>query len=221
VRALRKLEKTKEMLKELGVNLKDYSVPENRKPLPVSVKTRLGFIEHEIETWIPKLLEMQPAAISLHGRTFKQLYSGDANWEVIGAAAKLVHAYNAAHPESDPVLILGNGDVNSREKAFELAKQYNVDGVLIGRATWGDPWVFLPKEQKPAEQDWNTKVPVILEHARIHFRLFPKQFVSIRKHLAWYFHGFDGASEMRQRMVRTNSADEVENIISSSNILTR
>ena len=172
-----------------------------RKQLPVSIKTRIGYSDNTVRTWIPQLLENSPAAISLHGRTFKQLYGGSADWEAIADAAKL--ACNSK------TLILGNGDIKSVEEAEEKIKQYNVDGVLIGRAALGNPWIFAGKSAGPAAR---------LQAAVIHAKLFEKiygtkHFVPMRKHLGWYCKGFANAVETRLKLINSGSAREVAEII--------
>lgn len=212
-RMLRKLTATREKLNQLGTKT------QQRQLIPVSIKTRIGWSENEVETWIPQLLKAEPAAISLHGRTFKQLYSGKADWETIARAAELVKIHNSDPKTKEKTLLLGNGDVQNREQAIEYAQKYGLDGILIGRACLGDPWIFLPEAKRPQTQE--QKIPLILEHTRMYEQLFPKHFFAIRKHLAWYFKGFPGASELRQELVRANSYAQVEQIIFRSQSLTR
>lgn len=178
--------------------------------LPVSVKTRVGVSSvSEMEEWIQALCEVRPANISLHGRTLKQLYQGSADWEAIGRAAEIVHK-NGLH-------ILGNGDVNSLSDAAEKVERYGVDGVLIGRAAQGNPLVF-----RGIEPDSKQRLAWAVEHARVYEQLFKpadaqpddvRWFLPMRKHLAWYAHGFPGASELRTLLMRTKSAGEVELVI--------
>lgn len=172
-----------------------------RKTIPVSVKTRTGYTENTVYDWINRLLEAKPDAISLHGRTFKQLYGGQADWEAIALAAKLAHAKKT--------VILGNGDVTSLAEARTKAKIYGVDGVLIGRAALGNPWIFRDIVPAPAAR---------LKAAVWHSRLFEaicgkKHFVPIRKHLGWYCKGFPHAVETRLKLMNSNNADEVEQIV--------
>lgn len=170
--------------------------------VPVSVKTRIGYDEAD-PTWWKFLSTQGLAAVTIHGRTFRQLYQGSADWEAIGEAAKII--------KSDKTIFLGNGDVETRQKAEELSIKYGTDGVLIGRGAQGNPWVFDPKVKGIGVKD---KLMVALEHARKFEEIFPQdRFFIMRKHLAWYARGFDGASELRQKLVLTNSANEVEKIL--------
>ena len=169
--------------------------------IPVSVKTRIGYDQSDPEWW--KFLATQDlTAVTVHGRTFKQLYQGKADWEAIARAATLI--------KQSGTIFLGNGDVESIADAKEKIEKYGVDGVLIGRAAEGNPWVFVDNEVGVGE-----KLRVAVEHARKFEEIFPEdRFFIMRKHLAWYARGFDGASELRQKLVVTNSADEVEKVIS-------
>lgn len=182
----------------------EHASVRTRKPLPVSIKTRIGYNSNIVEEWIKHLLEEEPVNISLHGRTLKQMYSGNADWEAIAKAAKLIHQTKTT--------ILGNGDIKDLKDAHEKIRQYGVDGVLIGRATFGNPWIFQGKEATIEE-----KLSIALEHARLHEKIFtPKFFFPMRKHLAWYCRGFPGASEVRQQLMQTNNSGDVEKILSMS-----
>ncbi len=173
-----------------------------RQLLPVSVKTRIGYNSVVIEDWVKFLLETEPANISVHGRTLQQMYSGEANWEAIAKAAQVIHQTSTT--------VLGNGDIKSLVDAEEKIKKYEVDGVLVGRATFGNP-AFFNKNKQPTLPE---KLKIAIEHAELHEKTFgPKLFVSMRKHLTWYCRGFDGAAEIRQELMQTTSAAEVKNIL--------
>ena len=117
---------------------------QKKRQVPVSVKTRVGFDEKITTGWISILLEVKPTVIALHGRTLRQAYGGEADWEEIGRAVKLAHDFSQKNSQPR-TLILGNGDVKSYEQAIEKVEKYGVDGVLIGRASFGNPFVFQPK----------------------------------------------------------------------------
>lgn len=181
--------------------------------LPVSVKTRIGVDKIVVEEWVETLMEVEPANISLHGRTLKQLYQGSADWEAIGRAAKIVHKHGG--------YILGNGDVMSRQDGMDKVKQYGVDGFLIGRAAEGNPAIFLQGSvpcnvcgEQGTEPCIHKRLSWMVEHAQIYERVFGRDnFMPMRKHLAWYCKGFEGAVEMRTKLMQTNSADEVQEIV--------
>ncbi len=202
---------------------------EKRRPIPVSVKTRIGFSEIVIDDWIRHLLEVAPAAISIHGRTLRQGYRGEANWEMI---AKAVEA-----AAGSGTLIIGNGDLQSLNEVVERVRQTGVDGVLIGRAAVGNPWVFHKKEIARAvlksgqhgssdaamEQGIPQKTVsrherfyVALQHARLYQAMNGEQFFNgMRKHLGSYCRDFPGAKALRAKLVRTHNVSEVESLINA------
>ena len=161
--------------------------------------------------WIQHLLEVDPVAIAIHGRTLRQGYGGEADWSEIG------HAVETARGSG--IMIFGNGDVQNRQQALEKVKQYGVDGVLIGRGTFGNPWVF-----KDEEVDITTKAQVTLEHSRYFEELFKDRenyrFLPMRKHLGWYIRSVDNAAEIRRELMQTESAAEVEKILKKYQLLT-
>ncbi|MBQ6438234.1 tRNA-dihydrouridine synthase [bacterium] len=174
--------------------------------LPVSIKTRLGYDHNVAAQWIPFLLQFHPARLTVHGRTLKQGYTGHADWAAIAAC---VHYRDQISPST---LLFGNGDVRSLAQASERAAQTGVDGVLIGRAAIGNPWVFT--SQTP---DLATRARTALEHAQVFERLNRQRdkysFAPMRKHLAAYVGGFAGARDLRARLVLTNSSLEVADLV--------
>lgn len=182
--------------------------------LPVSVKTRIGINSDVAEEWMSTLMEVKPACISLHGRTLRQLYRGRADWDAIARAAVVVHKAGGH--------ILGNGDVKSVQQAAYSVQQYGVDGVLIGRAAEGNPWVFNESQSSDhsskitqGSELWKRRqIEWMVEHARKFEEIFGEgNFMPMRKHLAWYCHGFEGAVELRMRLMQTNNASEVKRVI--------
>ncbi len=204
-----------------GKNIDDVGLPESivaevkkmqpqpveRKLLPVSVKTRIGYNSVVVEEWVKHLLETRPVNISLHGRTLKQLYSGQADWDAIARAAEIIHQTDTT--------VLGNGDIKTLEDAKTRIKQYGVDGVLIGRAAFGNPWIFQNKDH--SEISIEEKFAVALEHSRLYEKLFGERlFFPMRKHLAWYCKGFTNASEIRQKLMQTANSNDVASILMAS-----
>ena len=165
-------------------------------------KLELGSMRPITKEWISALLEEKPEAIALHGRTLKQQYSGLASWEEI---AKAVEA-----AKGTGTLILGNGDVNSYQDAIEKVEQYGVDGVLIGRGSFGNPFVF-----KKDKQDINI-FEVALEHCKLYEETYKdrekNRFLPMRKHLGWYVKGISNAKEVRMKLFRCESSDDVEEV---------
>jgi tRNA-dihydrouridine synthase len=187
-----------------------------RRPIPLSVKTRIGYDSIVVEEWIQTLLEENPAVITLHGRTLKQGYKGDADWAAIGRAVEVARNSKA--------LVLGNGDLKDMETVHRRVSETGVDGVLLGRAAQGNPWIFRAKDQvkralrSPVELtmvrsrsvDLEERFRVLLEHSR-HFEKtnMIRNFVGMRKHLAWYCCDSPGAAELRAQMVRVNRIEDV------------
>lgn len=174
-----------------------------RVKIPVSVKTRLGFDSVIIEDWIKDLLEARPAAITIHGRTLKQMYSGSADWDSIAKAVKV--------SQGSSTLILGNGDIKDYQEALQKIEQYGLSGVLIGRASFGNPWVFQKDSDNHPMQE---RLKVMVEQAQYFARFLKnKPFINMRKNFGWYCRGFDGASQLRTNLMEAVSLDDVMLIV--------
>lgn len=201
------------ILKDIEARIKKLpQLPNPERKVGLSLKTRIGYHEATTKDWFSYLLETDAEAIALHGRTLKQQYSGLANWEEIG------NAVNLAKPTGK--LILGNGDVANRTQALEKVAKYGVDGVLIGRASFGNPFVFLSENEKPAA----TIFEVALEHCRLHEEDWPNtlehnSFYIMRKHLGWYVKGFPEAAEVRRELFLSNNTKEVEEIFKKYSLI--
>ena len=166
----------------------------DRRLLPVSIKTRLGYDRIVVKEWISTLLEERPAAITLHGRTLQQGYKGSADWEAIAQAAGIV--------KGSGTLLLGNGDLQDMPDVYRRVRESQVDGVLIGQAARGNPWLFAGKEQ------------VKLEHSRHYENVVQNRcFDGMRSHLLRYCRDLHGAAELRPQVVRVSSARDVEVVL--------
>lgn len=202
----------KEIIRVCGEELEEH-FQKTGKRIPLSVKTRLGYDKALIKDWVGQLLDCKELSnISLHGRTLKQGYSGDADWEAIAQAAELAKGSGKT--------ILGNGDLKDLNDAAEKIKLAQVDGALLGRASYGNPWLFFEKEkvrQGEKTEDIITtqmRFKTLLEHAELLWKnKDPKNFIQIRKHCGWYLKGFSGAAELRQQLVRVNTLEELERIL--------
>ncbi len=171
--------------------------------LPVSVKTRLGYNKDELETWLPHILSMKLAAVTIHARTRKEMSLVPARWERVKRAGEI---RNDIAPET---LILGNGDVKDVNDARERVRISGADGAMLGKAIFGNPWLFA--ETFP---DVKTRLRVAVEHTKLYEELLPhKSFAIMKKHFKAYVSGFDGASELRSHLMETTHAREVEAII--------
>lgn len=185
----------------------DYQQP---RPLPVSVKTRVGYSHPVVSDWIPTLLEMEPAAIAIHGRTLKQQYGGLANWDEIAAGAELARATST--------IVLGNGDVHTLPEALQKVQDYGVQGILIGRATMGNPWVFEPTDSTSA-----LRFQIAIEHSRLFEATFSHEecynFLPMRKHLGWYVKDIPNASQIRIELFQAQNSQDVEQILNRHGLL--
>jgi tRNA-dihydrouridine synthase len=181
-----------------------------RRLLPVSIKTRVGFDVPEVERWIPQLLATQPAAIAIHGRTLRQAYGGVADWEQIARAAAIA--------QGSGTLILGNGDVPTWCEAQRRIAHYGLDGVLIGRAACGNPYVFEPSTPGAArEPDPQRYLQVAAEHVTLYEAAFGTlpyyHFLAMRKHLAWYTGHVPRGGVLRRRLLQVHSAAEAVTLL--------
>jgi len=183
---------------------------QQKRQLPVSVKTRIGYDKPVIEEWIPNLLEMGLDAIAIHGRTLKQQYGGLASWEEIG------HAVQVARKEAPETLILGNGDIKSLAEAQEKIQAAGTNGALLGRITMGNPFVFL-EEAEEKFADKKTLFKIAVEHAQLYEATYSQNerynFLPMRKHLGWYVRDIPNASQLRQRIYQSNSSQEFEELL--------
>ena len=175
--------------------------------LPVSVKTRIGFNTVEIDTWIPALLSANLAALTVHLRTRKEMSKVPAHWEYM---KRIVELRDKLSPST---LIIGNGDVATLEDARKKVEETGCDGVMIGKGIFGNPWLF---SDLPRPVSVSQRLAVLAEHAKLFEELLPhKSFAIMKKHFKVYVTGFDGAGELRTKLMEANNASEVESIINN------
>jgi tRNA-dihydrouridine synthase B len=191
----------------------------NGRKIPVSVKTRLGYNKDELETWLPELLAENPAVVTIHARTRKEMSKVPANWDRIKRAVEIRNDLKSE------TLIFGNGDIETPEQAFDIAKETGADGVMIGRGIFGKPWLFadLEKRKEAFLKGDSFQVPVLSLEQRLriaieHTRLFEKHlsfknFSIMKKHFKAYITDFSKAAELRNRIFQAGDADEIEEII--------
>jgi len=174
--------------------------------LPVSIKTRIGYDTNTADDWIPFLLALHPSRLTIHGRTLRQGYTGTADWDTIG---RMKQYRDSISPST---LLFGNGDIQSRAQAEELIAHYDLDGVLIGRAAIGNPWVFTNHAPTIAE-----RARVAIEHSYLFERLGRGRdkylFAPMRKHLAAYIAAFPDAKSWRLPLMQATCAAQVEEIL--------
>ena len=171
--------------------------------LPVSVKTRLGFDTINFD-FIREIITTRPAALTIHGRTRKELSLVPAHWDIIAQIAPEI--------KKEGIICLGNGDISSHTDALEKIKTSGVDGVMIGRGVFGNPWIFSPQITEVSLID---KLRVLRRHTEIFKEVFEetKNFSVLKKHVRGYIHGFDGAKEMRNEIMDTKTLQEMQEVL--------
>jgi tRNA-dihydrouridine synthase B len=182
--------------------------------LPVTVKTRLGWDEENknIVEIAERLQDAGIQAITIHGRTRVQLYKGIADWTLIGEVKN--------NPRIK-IPVIGNGDINGPGRAREMFDRYGVDGIMIGRATVGRPWIFrdikhyLRTGELLPEPSVDEKALIALHHLEksLEFKEGKRAIYEMRRHLSNYFKGLPHFSETRLRLLTSLKVDEVRNII--------
>lgn len=212
------------------------------KTIPVSVKTRIGYNKNELETWLPAILETKPALVTVHARTRKEMSLVPARWEHV---ARAVEIRNELSPET---LIFGNGDVKDVAHGIALCEETGADGAMLGRAIFGNPWLFAnlshAQHGRQIEHPVNDplrsltghvisveeKLRVLIEHTKLFEEIVGpkppvgcgKNFSVMKKHFKAYVNGFDGAKELRVELMETENSTQVreiiENFLKNSNI---
>jgi nifR3 family TIM-barrel protein len=180
------------------------------KSIPVSVKTRIGYNKNELETWLPAILETKPALVTVHARTRKEMSLVPARWEHV---ARAVEIRNELSPDT---LIFGNGDVKDIAHGRELCEQTGADGAMLGRAIFGNPWLF--SDYTPTIEE---KLKVMVEHTKLFEEIVGpkpplgcgKSFAVMKKHYKAYVNGFDGAKELRMELMEAEDASQVADIV--------
>lgn len=175
--------------------------------LPVSVKTRLGFKTIKTEAWTSFLLKQELAALTIHGRTQKEMSKVPAHWDEIG---KVVSLRDTIAPKT---LIIGNGDVENRQHGLKLIKQYQVDGIMIGRGVFHNPFAFEVAPRTHSKEE-------LIELLNLHLDLFdqaaihePRKFDPLKRFFKIYIRDFPGASELRHQLMQTKTTKEVRELI--------
>lgn len=179
--------------------------------LPISIKTRLGRKIIETEEWFSFLLSQNLSAITVHGRTAKELSKTPAHWDEI---AKVVEMRNRLSPQT---IIIGNGDVRDREHGEELARQSNVDGIMIGRGVFSNPFAFETTAQIHPKSDY-------INLLKLHLDTYQNtelkgSFSSLKKFFKAYIQGWPGANSLRSKLMECKNPQEVLDILEDSNFI--
>ncbi len=171
---------------------------------PVSVKTRLGTREIDF-SWHEFLLGQTLNMLTIHGRTAKEMSKVPAHWDAIGQIRKMRDSLFPA------TLIVGNGDVRDRQHGLELAAEYSLDGIMIGRGVFDDPFTFAAKSPW-AEYTRDQKIALYRKHVELFARTWAKgerKLHTLNKFCKIYINGFDGAKELREQLMAAQSADQL------------
>jgi len=178
--------------------------------LPVSVKTRIGYNKIITEEWVSHLTEAGPAAIIMHGRTMKEMSRVPNHWDEIGKAAVLCR--KAGIP------IIGNGDIVTYAEGLEKAKQYGLDGIMVGRGIFSNPWFFNPAIE-PSIKTPAERIELMKKHIELSIELWgnDRNFDVMKKFFKVYIHGWDGAKELRNSLMQIKTKEDVAKIIAKQN----
>ena len=182
--------------------------------LPVTVKTRLGWDENTkyIVDVAERLQDVGIEAISIHGRTRKQMYKGNADWSLIAAVKN--------NPRLN-IPVFGNGDIDSPEKAVEYKNKYGVDGVMIGRASIGNPWIFreikhyIKHNTHHKRPSFQEKVEAVQEHlaSSIKWKGTKLGVAEMKRHYSNYFKGISNFKDIKMKLVISNDIEELNEIL--------
>ncbi len=202
------------VLKDIDLMVRLTKAVVNSTHLPVTVKTRLGWDESSINIMevAERLQDVGIKALAIHGRTRSQMYKGVANWNYIG---EVKH-----HPRIS-IPIFGNGDIDTPEKALEMKQQFGVDGVMIGRASIGHPWIFNEIKHF-MKTGTHLPAPTIEDRVNVCRTHLTKSvewkgehlgIIEMRRHYANYFKGLPNFKEVRTKLVTLEKWDELNTVL--------
>jgi tRNA-dihydrouridine synthase len=177
------------------------------QPIPVSVKCRIGYYKPEIDTWLRTILEQKPAALVVHLRTREEMSKVPAHWELM---PEIVALRNEVSPST---VLVGNGDIHNVEHGKRMVTETGCDGVMIGRGMFGNPWYGTMHVATKEE-----RIAALIEHIEEFEKQLAgiKSFAVMKKHFSSYMSHFDGAHEIRLRLMETNSADDAVAVLHST-----
>lgn len=204
------------VLKDVDLMVRLTKAVVNSTSLPVTVKTRLGWDDQSIniEEVAERLQDVGIKALAIHGRTRAQLYKGEADWTPI---AKVKSNSRIRIP------IFGNGDIDSSEKALEYKNRFGVDGIMIGRAAIGYPWIFdeikhfLKTGEHLAPPDIHQRVEVIRQHLHrsVEWKGLKAGINEMRRHYTNYLRGLPNVKEFRLKLVTISEVEEIDQVLNS------
>jgi tRNA-dihydrouridine synthase len=172
-----------------------------------------------METWLSEILKENISALSVHLRTRKEMSLVPAHWDLMSRIVEIKNEINK------DVVIIGNGDVLDLEDGEKKCRDTGCDGVMLGRAIFGNPWLFSkcqresltqePMSKTPFDTKTQEKLKVLMEHTKLFEEKLGKykNFAIMKKHYKAYVNGFDGAKELRVKLMEAENASEVESIV--------
>lgn len=184
--------------------------------LPVSVKTRAGYAKENIEEWTKYILDAEPATLVVHARTKKELSEVPARWELVEKSRQV------RDDMGSKTLIMGNGDLHDLVHAKELCEKHKLDGAMLGRAIFGNPWLFDESRSKN-KIPLAEKIVTLQKHVQIYNDHLGgiKSFLYMKKHFKSYLEGFEGAKKLRVELMEADTFEEVLAILEDAKRNTR
>jgi len=175
--------------------------------LAVSVKTRIGYNTDQLDSWLPELLAEEPAAVTIHARTRKEMSDVPARWDTVARAVALRDSLGSK------TLILGNGDVKDIADARAKVAETKCDGVMLGRAIYGNPWLFSNSRELAHSPE--ARIRALFEHLALFEELLgtTTNYATMKKHFKAYISGWDGAKELRVRLMATEAISEAQSFL--------
>lgn len=189
--------------RELSSEIID-AVKENAKDIPVSAKTRIGYDNIDY-SWIEFLLSKKLAMLTVHGRLAKEGYSTPSRWDIF---KKIKELRDKISPDT---LLIGNGDIKSAKEGEEFAKQYGLDGYMVGRGILTNPWIFSGREDISKVKRLET----LIKHLVIFEKTYgeSENFNTQKKYIKAYISGFGGAGKLREKLMSADSVEEIKIVI--------
>lgn len=179
---------------------------EGGRGLPVSVKTRMGYNSDEMDSWLPVLLEEGIANLTVHLRTRKEMSLVPAHWDQMNRAVAIRDSV-APHTR-----VSGNGDVTDLRDAHAKATASGCDGVMLGRAIYGNPWLYANRNTLPTPEE---RMSALIEHILLFDELLGdiSNFATMKKHFKSYISGWDNAKDLRTNLMETSEAQEAVELL--------
>lgn len=204
--------KTPEIAREVIRAAKEAAKDEygdESKNMPISVKTRIGWNKIEYKEWLPYILSENVAALTIHLRTKKEMSDVNAHWDLYKEIKEFCKSI------SPNTIVIGNGDVKNLEDAMEKYNDPNIqaEGLMIGRGVFGKPWLFDWSNKQ--EKELREKLEIMLEHTKMYEEKLCdiKSFAIMKKHYKAYVNGFDGAKELREKLMNAKDYKGVEGVV--------